>query len=196
MACYKPLAMNAIKITTPFTAKTVTILRTGNVVHISGILYTARDAAHRRLVETIAEGKPLPLPLENQIIYYVGPAPAKEGHVIGPAGPTTSGRVDPYTLPLLEQGVKGFIGKGYRSDTVKAALIEYQAVYMAAVGGAAALLARHITATEVIAYADLETEAIRRLTVVDFPVIVVNDCFGGDAYQTGRVQYQVREAHT
>ncbi|MEM7029242.1 MAG: fumarate hydratase C-terminal domain-containing protein, partial [Chloroflexota bacterium] len=115
---------------------------------------------------------------------------AKEGHAIGPAGPTTSGRVDPYTIPLLELGVKGFIGKGYRSPAIKQAFVDYRAIYMAAVGGGAALLAKQITHIEVIAYEDLGTEAIRKLTITQFPVIVVNDCHGGDAYEAGRQQYE------
>lgn len=169
-------------ITTPFTDETIAPLRAGDMVRISGVIYGARDAAHKRMVEAIGRGEALPIPLAGQVIYYVGPAPAKAGHVIGPAGPTTSGRMDPYTIAMLEQGVKGFIGKGYRSAEVKAALLQHRAVYLAAVGGAAALLARHIKASEIVAYADLGPEAIHRLVVEDFPVIVVNDLIGGDAY--------------
>lgn len=168
---------------TPLRAEMVAELRAGDLVQISGIVYGARDAAHKRMVETLARGEALPVDLANQMIYYVGPAPAKAGHVIGPAGPTTSGRMDPYTIPLLQQGVKGFIGKGYRSDRVKAAFIEHGAVYCAAVGGAAALLAQHITASRIVAYADLGPEAIYELIFDRFPVIVVNDLQGGDAYE-------------
>jgi fumarate hydratase subunit beta len=159
------------------------------MVSLSGVIYTARDAAHRRLIEALERAEPPPFPLSGQVIYYVGPAPAREGHIIGPAGPTTSGRMDPYTLPLLIKGVRGFIGKGYRSAEIKQALVEHQAVYMAAVGGAAALLARHIKASRIVAYPDLGTEAIRRLEVEEFPVIVVNDCHGGDAYESGRAAF-------
>lgn len=180
-----------IRVQTPFDDQTVEKLRAGEMVLISGVLYGARDAAHRRLVEAIRRNEPLPIPLAGQVIYYVGPAPAKPGHVIGPAGPTTSGRMDPYTLPLLERGVKGFIGKGYRSPEVKRALMTHRAVYLAAVGGAAALLARHITASRVVAYPDLGPEAIRELVVEDFPAIVINDIYGGDAYESGRRAYDV-----
>lgn len=182
--------MSVKQISIPFKGDIVATLRAGDVVHLSGTLFTARDAAHQRLIETLQRGEPLPIPLENQVIYYVGPAPAKAGHVIGPSGPTTSGRVDPYTIPLLELGLKGLIGKGYRSLQVKRALVEHQAVYMAAVGGAAALLAKQISHSQMIAYHDLGPEAIRQLTVENFPVIVVNDCHGGDAYEAGRKQYQ------
>ncbi len=175
--------MDTRSLTTPFTDDDVASLRAGDLVRISGVIYGARDAAHGRMVEALERGEPQPVDLRGQVIYYVGPAPAKPGHVIGPAGPTTSGRMDPYTVQMLEQGVKGFIGKGYRSDAIKAALVTYRAVYFAAVGGAAALLARHITASRVVAYPDLGPEAIRELTVVDFPAIVVNDVWGGDAYK-------------
>jgi len=176
--------MDIRSLTTPFTDEDVTALRAGDLVRISGVIYGARDAAHQRMVAALDRGESLPVDLSGQVIYYVGPAPAKPGHVIGPAGPTTSGRMDPYTVQMLEQGVRGFIGKGYRSDAIKAALVEYQAVYFAAVGGAAALLARHITASRVVAYPDLGPEAIREFVVADFPVIVVNDVVGGDAYVT------------
>jgi fumarate hydratase subunit beta len=176
-------------ITLPLDEKTAVSLQAGDMVRLNGVLYTARDAAHHRLISAIAQGQPLPIPLQDQLIYYVGPAPAKKGHVIGPAGPTTSGRMDPYTLPLLTLGVRGFIGKGYRSAAIKQAIVQYRAVYMAAIGGAAALLARHIKQNRVVAYADLGTEAIRELVVADFPVIVVNDCHGGDAYEAGRAKY-------
>jgi fumarate hydratase subunit beta len=178
-----------IHIQAPFSDETVANLRAGDAVLISGVLYGARDAAHKRLVEAIRSGDPLPIPLDGQVIYYVGPAPAKPGQPIGPAGPTTSGRMDPYTIPLLQQGVKGFIGKGYRSPEIKRALAEYGAVYLAAIGGAAALLARQIKDSAIVAYEDLGPEAIRRMEVVDFPAIVVNDIYGGDAYEQGRQRY-------
>ena len=177
------------RITLPLDEATAVTLRAGDMVRLDGVLYTARDAAHQRLLQAIEQGQPLPIPLQDQVIYYVGPAPAKAGQVIGPAGPTTSGRMDPYTLPLLALGVRGFIGKGYRSGEVKQALVQHLAVYMAAVGGAAALLARHIQQSKVVAYGDLGTEAIRELVVADFPVIVVNDCHGGDAYEAGKARY-------
>jgi fumarate hydratase subunit beta len=181
--------MSEKRITLPLDEATAVSLHAGDLLQLNGILYTARDAAHKRLIAALEQGESPPFPLDNQTIYYVGPAPAKEGQVIGSAGPTTSGRMDPYTLPLLQLGVRGLIGKGYRSADIKQALVEHKAVYMAAVGGAAALLARHISDSRVIAYDDLGTEAIRQLTVVDFPVIVINDCHGGDAYETGRANY-------
>jgi fumarate hydratase subunit beta len=170
-------------VTTPLQVETIAELRAGDLVQISGVVYGARDAAHQRMVATLTRGEALPVDLAGQMIYYVGPAPAKAGQVIGPAGPTTSGRMDPYTLPLLAQGVKGFIGKGYRSPAVKAALLDYGAIYCAAVGGAAALLARQITASRVVAYPDLGPEAMFELVFDRFPAIVVHDLYGGDAYQ-------------
>lgn len=178
---------------TPLTDAAVRSLRAGEQVRLSGVIYTARDAAHQRLVAALARGEPLPLPLAQQVIYYAGPAPARPGAVIGPAGPTTSGRMDPYTLPLLERGVKGVIGKGVRSPAVKQALIRYGAVYFGAVGGAAALLARQVRSSRVIAYADLGTEAIRELEVEAFPLFVLNDCHGGDAYEAGRATWTQTE---
>ena len=177
------------RLTLPLDEATAVALRAGDLVHLNGVLYTARDAAHKRLIATLQRGEPSPFPLRDQVIYYVGPAPAREGQIIGAAGPTTSGRMDPYTLPLLKRGVRGFIGKGYRSTEIKEGLIRYRAVYMAAVGGAAALLARHIVDSRIVSYADLGPEAIRELTVEDFPVIVVNDCHGGDAYESGRERF-------
>ncbi len=183
--------MTTKKVKLPLTEEVALSLHAGDLVELDGLVYTARDAAHRRLIAALKAGEPAPFPLASQVIYYVGPAPAKAGQVIGPAGPTTSGRMDPYTLPLLQQGVRGFIGKGFRSEEIKQALVEHKAVYMAAVGGAAALLARHITSSRIMAYPDLGTEAVRELMVADFPVIVINDCHGGDAYVTGREQYRV-----
>jgi len=180
------------EVTLPLDEAQALALRAGDMVRLTGTLYTARDAAHKRLIAAPAVGEAPPFPTRDQVIYYVGPAPAKEGQVIGAAGPTTSGRMDPYTLPMLELGVRGFIGKGYRSAEIKEALVQYRAVYMAAVGGAAALLAQHITESEIMAYPDLGAEAIRRLVVVDFPVFVVNDPFGGDAYDSGRARYARR----
>ncbi len=181
--------MTARAIELPLTKAVAATLRAGELLHLSGPLFTARDAAHKRLIEGLERGDPPPFPLENAVIYYVGPAPAREGRVIGPAGPTTSGRLDPYTPPLLGRGVSGLIGKGTRSDEVKAALRRHGAVYLAAVGGAAALLSQQIVSSRVIAYEELGPEAVRELVVVAFPVIVVNDSHGGDAYEEGRRQF-------
>lgn len=177
-------------LTPPFTDTDLLSLRAGDSIRISGTIYTARDAAHSRLTELIRRGEPLPVDLAGQAIYYVGPAPAKPGHAIGPAGPTTSGRMDAYTPLLLAQGVKLLIGKGYRSPEVKAALIERKAIYAAAIGGAAALLARHIRSSRVVAWPELGTEAIHELVVENFPAIVINDCHGGDAYEMGRAAWE------
>jgi fumarate hydratase subunit beta len=181
--------MSEKHVTLPLDETTAVILRAGELILLDGLLYTARDAAHKRLIAALDRGDTPPFSMQDQVIYYVGPAPAKEGQVIGPAGPTTSGRMDPYTLPLLALGVRGFIGKGYRSAEIKQALVQRQAVYMAAIGGAAALLAQNIVQSRIIAYPDLGPEAIRELVVENFPVIVVNDCHGGDAYEAGRAQY-------
>jgi fumarate hydratase subunit beta len=159
-------------------------LRAGDYVYITGIIYTARDAAHKRMAEALAEGKPLPIDMKNNIIYYMGPSPAREGRPIGSAGPTTASRMDKYAPDLLDLGLKGMIGKGKRSDAVKAAIIRNGAVYFAAVGGAGALLSQRIKSSEVIAYDDLGTEAIRRLEVENFPVIVVIDSEGNNLYET------------
>ncbi len=154
-----------IKLLTPLSCKDIEELKAGDRVSLSGIIYTARDAAHKRLVETLKRGEELPFNPEGQVIYYVGPAPARPGRVIGSAGPTTSSRMDPYAIYLMEAGIKGMIGKGSRGQEVKDAIKEYKAVYFAAIGGAAALLSEHIKRVEVIAYEDLGTEAIRRLEV-------------------------------
>ncbi len=183
----------AKKINLPLDPETVAGLRAGDLLRLSGPLLTARDAAHKRLIEGLARGEAPPVDLAGQVIYYVGPAPAKAGRPIGPAGPTTSGRMDPYTLPLLELGVRGLIGKGFRSPEIVQALIEHRAVYLAAVGGAAALLARHILASEVVAYPDLGAEAMHALIVADFPAIVIHDITGGDAYRDGRDRYREGE---
>jgi fumarate hydratase subunit beta len=178
-----------IRIETPLTDETVERLRAGDRVLISGVIYTARDAAHKRMVEALQRGEPPPFDLKGQIIYYVGPTPPKPGQVIGSAGPTTAIRMDKYVEPLLQLGLKGMIGKGYRSPQVKELLVKYKAVYFAAVGGVAVLLAKAIKSSEVIAYEDLGTEAIRRLVVEDFPVIVANDIYGGDIFEEGRRRF-------
>ncbi len=169
-------------ITAPFDEETVQSLKSGDLVYISGTIYTARDAAHKRMQEALSEGKPLPFDIRGQVIYYMGPSPAREGRPIGSAGPTTASRMDKYTPELLSLGLRGMIGKGKRSDAVKKAIVENKAVYLAAVGGAGALLSKAITASEVIAYEDLGTEAIRKLTVKDLLAIVVADCEGHDLY--------------
>lgn len=179
-----------IKITPPLTDKDVEKLKAGDKILITGVLYTARDAAHKRLIELLDKGEKLPFDIKGQLIYYVGPTPAKPGQVIGSAGPTTSGRMDVYTPKLLELGLKGTIGKGQRSAEVVEAMKKHKAVYFAAVGGAAALIAKTIKKAEIIAYEDLGPEAIRRLEVVDFPAIVVNDIFGNDLCKMGVERYK------
>ncbi|MBI3953396.1 MAG: Fe-S-containing hydro-lyase [Chloroflexi bacterium] len=165
-------------------------LRAGDLVAITGVLYTARDAAHALMIAALDAGKPLPFDVKGQIIYYVGPTPPRPGQVIGSAGPTTAGRMDAYAPRLLALGLKGMIGKGYRNQEVKDALKRHKAIYLGAVGGAGAYLRKHIIKVEMVAYEDLGTEAVRRLEVVDFPAIVINDCFGGDLYAAGQRQYQ------
>ncbi len=175
---------------TPLEEEDVRKLVAGDKVSLSGIVYTARDAAHKRLVELLEQGKELPMSLEGQIIYYVGPAPTPPGKAIGSAGPTTSYRMDPYTPALIENGLKGMIGKGERNEKVVDAMKEHGAVYFAATGGAAALISKRITGAEVIAYEDLGAEAIRELTVEDFPVIVAQDSSGGNIYTEGQKKYR------
>lgn len=174
----------------PLEKEIVKTLRAGEYVYITGKIYTARDAAHKRMDETLREGKELPVPLKDEIVYYMGPSPAREGRVIGSAGPTTASRMDKYTPKLLDLGIGGMIGKGKRSKEVIDAIIRNQSVYFAAVGGAGALLSKCIQESEVVAYDDLGTEAIRRLTVKNFPVIVVIDCEGNNLYETAIEQYK------
>lgn len=176
-------------INAPFTQEVVDDLKAGDYVYISGTIYTARDAAHLRMYETMNEGEEIPISLQDNVIYYLGPTPAREGQVIGSAGPTTSSRMDKYTPLLLKNGLKGMIGKGKRSDAVIDAMKEYGAVYFAAVGGAGALLAQCIKKAEVIAYDDLGTEAIRKLEVENLPVIVVIDRHGNNMYETAVEEY-------
>jgi fumarate hydratase subunit beta len=177
-------------ITTPLTDDVIDGLRIGDHVAISGVIYTARDAAHKRLIALAEQGDALPVDLRGQIVYYVGPTPPRPGFVIGSAGPTTAMRLDPYTPKLLDLGLKGIIGKGGRGPVVRNALAQAHAVYFIAVGGTGALLNRHIKSAEVIAFEDLGTEAIRRLEVDGFPAIVVNDCDGGDLLEAGKEQYR------
>jgi len=181
--------MAARKITTPLTDDVVRDLKAGDAVQITGVIYQARDAAHKKLVALVEAGEPLPFELQGAVVYYMGPSPAKPGNVIGSAGPTTSGRMDAYAPLLMQHGLKGMIGKGLRTQEVKDAMKEYTAVYFAATGGAGALLAMSIVGNEVIAWPELGAEAVARLEVKDFPAIVVNDCHGGDLYEEGRKRY-------
>ena len=172
-----------IKLDTPLTREKTAGLHAGDSVLISGEIYTARDAAHKRMIETLESGGTLPFPIQDQIIYYAGPTPAKPGQVIGSCGPTTSGRMDAYAPKLIRLGLTGMIGKGLRSDEVAEAMQENGAVYFGAVGGAGALIAKSVTAAEVGAYEDLGTEAVRRLTVKDFPAVVIIDRYGENLYE-------------
>jgi fumarate hydratase subunit beta len=178
----------------PLTEETIAGLRAGDHVTLTGVIYTARDAAHKRLIEALDKGEPLPIDIKGAVIYYVGPTPERPGRVIGAAGPTTSMRLNPYTPRLLEQGLKATIGKGGRNQAVKEALKKYRGVYFIAVGGTGALLSKRVKKAEVVAYEDLGTEAIRRLEVEGFPVIVANDMYGNDLLELGKAKYQRREA--
>ena len=175
----------------PLTPETVKDLHAGDYVYITGTIYTARDAAHKRMYEALERGETLPLEMGGSIIYYMGPSPAREGRAIGSAGPTTASRMDKYAPGLLDMGLLGMIGKGKRSDAVKEAIVRNGAVYFAAVGGAGALLSKSITRSEVIAYDDLGTEAIRKLEVENFPVIVVIDSEGNNLYETALEKYRI-----
>ena len=180
-----------VTLSTPLTDETVSSLEIGDKVFLNGIIYSARDAAHKRLVELLDAGKALPFEIPGQVIYYVGPSPARPGRVIGAAGPTTSYRMDPYAPRLMEIGLKGMIGKGKRSLSVREAMARYKAVYLGATGGAGALISRSIRSAEVIAYEELGPEAIRRLVVENFPAVVINDVFGRDLYEEGLNQYRI-----
>jgi fumarate hydratase subunit beta len=182
-----------IRLCTPLKDEDIAKLNIGDVVLINGVVYTARDAAHQRMIETLKEGGELPFDPAGQVIYYVGPSPETPGEVIGSAGPTTAGRMDPYTPELLQRGLKGTIGKGQRSREVIHSMVEHHAVYFAAVGGAAALLSEKIKECRVIAYPDLGPEAIRQLVFEDFPAIVANDVHGNDLFKTGWKRYRRRK---
>ncbi len=182
--------MNTWNVKSPMDEETLKNLKAGDQLFITGVIYVGRDAAHKRLIEALDEGKPLPFDINGQTIYYMGPAPAKPGQPIGSAGPTTSGRMDAYSPRLMAEGLKVMIGKGMRSQAVKDAMQQYKAVYLAAVGGAGALISKSIKKSEVIAYEELGAEAVRRLEVEDFPTTVVNDIYGGDLYQEGKAQYK------
>lgn len=177
-------------VNTPLTDDTTKGLRAGDRVLLNGIIYTGRDAAHKRLVEMLDKGEELPMDIKNQTIYYVGPCPAKPGQAIGSAGPTTSGRMDAYTPQLMDAGLKGMIGKGLRSKAVVDSIIKHNGVYFAAIGGAGALLAEAIKEAEVIAFPDLGAEAIYKLKVENFPVTVIIDSEGNDLYKSGKEQYK------
>ncbi len=181
---------NPIRLRTPLTVKDLEPLNIGDKVLLTGIIYTGRDAAHKRLLDLIEQGKQLPLDIKGQLIYFVGPSPAKPGQAIGSAGPTTSYRMDSFSPKLIELGLKGMIGKGNRAEAVIDAMKKYKAVYFGATGGAGALLAKAIKKAEIVAYEDLGPEAIRRLEVVDFPVVVINDVRGNDLYAEGAMKYK------
>ncbi len=177
----------------PLSTGDIEPLRTGHVVRLDGIIYTARDAAHARIKEAIERDDALPFDPEGQVVYFTGPAPARPGHALGPAGPTTASRMDPYSPLLIERGLKGMVGKGLRSERVLSSMREHGCVYFGAVEGTAALLADRVVEAEVVAYEDLGAEAVRRLVVEDFPVVVVNDLRGGDLYRQGRERWRRRK---
>ena len=177
------------RINLPLSTETIADLKAGDQVMLSGVLYVARDAAHKRIVEALDRDEKPPLDIEGQTIYYMGPSPAKPGEVIGAAGPTTSGRMDAYAPRLMEVGLRGMIGKGARTQAVKDAMKKYKAVYFASIGGAGALISKSIKRAEVVAYDDLGAEALRRLDVENFPATVINDIYGGDLYEEGKAAY-------
>ena len=181
----------AKKITLPLTDENIKGLKAGDNVWLTGVMYVARDAAHKRIVEALDRGERLPFDIKGQTIYYMGPTPAKPGQVIGSAGPTTSGRMDAYSPRLIAEGLKGMVGKGMRTPAVKEAIKKYKAVYLAAIGGTGALISKTIKKSEVIAYEELGAEAVLRLEVKDFPATVINDIYGGDLYQEGKAKYRV-----
>ena len=184
------MSREPIYLETPLGAEDVEALKTGDVVRLYGVLYAARDAAHARMKEAIERGGPLPFDPEGQVVYFTGPAPARPGHALGPAGPTTASRMDPYSPLLIERGLRGMVGKGARSERVLESMRRHGCVYFGAVEGTAALLADCVKEAEVIAYGDLGTEAVRRLIVEEFPVVVVNDLHGGDLYREGREHWR------
>jgi fumarate hydratase subunit beta len=178
------------RITLPLNELTVKDLHAGDNVLLTGVVYVARDAAHKKMIESLDRGLPLPFDIKGQTIYYMGPSPARPGQVIGAAGPTTSGRMDSYSPRLMAEGLKGMIGKGNRSKAVKEAIVKCKAVYFAAIGGTGALIAKVIKKSEVVAFRELGAEAIHKLEVKDFPVTVINDIYGEDLYETGKAQYR------
>jgi fumarate hydratase subunit beta len=182
----------AKKIKLPLTDEILKDLKAGDNLLLSGVIYVARDAAHKRMIEALDQGKPLPFDIKGATVYYMGPSPARPGRVIGSAGPTTSGRMDAYAPRLMAEGLKGMIGKGLRSKAVKDAMVKYRAVYLGAIGGAGAIISKSIKKAEVVAYEELGAEALRRLEVEDFPVTVVDDIYGGDIYEEGKAKYEVK----
>jgi fumarate hydratase subunit beta len=181
------------RITTPVSDDVISELRAGDTVYLTGYLFTGRDSAHKKLIDLVEQGKDLPIDVKGHFIYYVGPTPARPGKVIGSAGPTTSYRMDSFAPTLHRLGLKGTIGKGKRSEEVKEALKTHKGVYLAAVGGAGALISKSIVEAEVIAYPELGPEAIRRIKVENFPCIVINDMYGGDLYEEGKKKYQIKD---
>ena len=181
----------AKKVKLPLTEEILKDLKAGDNILLTGIMYVARDAAHKRMMEALDQGKPLPFDIRGQTVYYMGPSPARPGQVIGSAGPTTSGRMDSYSPRLISEGLKGMIGKGMRSPAVKEAMKKHKAVYLAAIGGAGALISKSIRKSEIIAYEELGAEAILRIQVEDFPAIVINDIYGGDLYEEGKAKYRM-----
>ncbi|MCK4737150.1 MAG: Fe-S-containing hydro-lyase [Sulfurimonas sp.] len=179
-------------LTTPLSDETISKLKSGDIVYLNGTIFTARDAAHKRLVDLLDAGEELPFDIKGAIIYFVGPTPPKPGDPIGSAGPTTSYRMDSYSPRLIAEGLKGMIGKGKRNKDVTDACQKYKAVYFGATGGAGALLGKQIVSAEIIAYPELGPEAVRKLEVVDFPVTVVNDSYGNDLYKIGRAKYEIK----
>jgi fumarate hydratase subunit beta len=181
----------AKKVKLPLNDKTLRKFRAGDNLLLTGTMYAARDAAHRRMFEALEQGKPPPFDIKGATIYYTGPSPARPGRIVGSAGPTTSGRMDVYTPFLVAKGLKGMVGKGPRSKAVKDALVQYGAVYLGAVGGAGALISQSIKKSQVVAYEELGPESIRQLEVANFPVTVINDIYGGDLYEEGKARYRV-----
>jgi len=182
----------AKKITLPLNDEILKGLKAGDNLLLTGVIYAARDAAHKKMVEGLEQGKPLPFDVKGATIYYMGPSPTRLGRVIGSAGPTTSGRMDAYAPRLMTEGLKGMIGKGLRSKAVKDAMVKHKAVYLGAIGGAGAIISKSIKKAEVVAYEELGAEALLRLEVEDFPVTVINDIHGGDLYEEGKARYQVK----
>ncbi len=180
------------KVKLPLTEDALEDLKAGDNVLLTGVMYVARDSAHKRMIETLDKGKELPFDVKGQTIYYMGPTPARPGQAIGSAGPTTSGRMDSYAPTLIAAGLKGMIGKGNRAQAVKDAMKKYKAVYFAAIGGAGALISKSIKKAEVIAYDELGAEALRRIEVEDFPATVINDIYGNDLYEQGKAKYQIK----
>jgi fumarate hydratase subunit beta len=184
------VSVGPVRLETPLGTPDVEPLRSGNLARLYGVVYTARDAAHARMKEAIEKGEPLPFDPEGQVVYFTGPAPARPGSTLGPAGPTTASRMDPYSPLLIERGLRGMVGKGARSEGVQEFMRKNGCVYFGAVEGTAALLADRVEEAEVVAYEDLGPEAVRRLLVEDFPVVVVNDLHGGDLYREGRERWR------